>query len=843
MTVNLRDYQQAAVAAATSHLRHGGRAQIRAACGTGKTLTTIAAAAGLTPPTGLIVVAAPSLALISQLLHGWATDGPPHAALTVCGDPTVRDAVAHIEDIPGETTTDPTRIADWVQRTPGLRLILTTHRSATIVGDGLRRAVAVADVLVVDEAHHLAGRRDKRNAVIHRDDAFPALRRLYATATPRVSIRGDDEALSMDDEAVFGPVAHAYPFASAIAEGWLDDYRVAVVGVSRPEVLSLLRGVDPAGDAVGGRLRMVAVQAALTRAAAELGLRRVITFTPRIDTSRRFTESLPDVVDAHPAAPDAKLTAWHVDGGMNQRQRAQALADLADPPGGGWTVVSNAKCLGEGVNIPAVDGVVFTEPKRSQVDVMQAVGRALRRSPGGGGVATILVPILLPDDPAHEPSGDDERQWETLWQVLRSMRAHDSTLAIDLDRVAAARVPGEPAGELPDRVVVDLPAGFSTPEWLDSIRVRVIEGGAAWWAEGLAHARAYHAEHGHLDVPQAWRSPDGFRLGQWLNDRRRLGCPDYLRAELDVLGLRWDAIRDIGGERKADAVLAYHREHGHFRIPEGFIQDGVNIQVATRGIRLAAAAGTLHPDVHARLDRAGFPWDPHAERFDAGLSRLREYAEANGSIDIPKTFVTDDGFQLGGWLDDKRQAWRRGRLADERIAALEELGVKVGNRHDARWDANLRALAEYITEHGKTPAESLNGVGVWLSKQRRTRAKGNLSPDRARRLDEVLAAVSEPTLIDRVVGVLAQSSVPLRPADVAQRLGADQEKAAASIRHAAAAGRITRVDRGLYIGVTSVTSTDPPTGTRDTRDSSDTHQVDPYADIPPGENDPDPGGT
>lgn len=118
-----------------------------------------------------------------------------------------------------------------------MRLVVTTHRSASLLGDALTTARVLAEVLVVDEAHHSAGRDDKHIACLHDDTSFPARRRLYLTATPRGNDIDDQHTLSMTDPAVFGPVLHRYTFAQAIADGWLDDYRIAVIGVTRAEIL------------------------------------------------------------------------------------------------------------------------------------------------------------------------------------------------------------------------------------------------------------------------------------------------------------------------------------------------------------------------------------------------------------------------------------------------------------------------------------------------------------------------------------------------------------------------------------------------------------------------------
>ena len=298
-------------------------------------------------------------------------------------------------------------------------------------------------------------RADKTTAAILRPGFLPERRRLYMTATPRigtgVSAGGDLLVTSMDDEQIFGPVAYAYPFSRGIAEGWLKNYRLVVAAVTDAQVSELLNGED------GGRLvaeggvplRMAAAQAALAMTAARFGLRRTLAFLPRIGQARQFARTLPATLGLlPPARRPGPVAAGHVHGGMTSAQRDLVLDRLRHPPDGGWAVIANARCLGEGIDVPAIDSVLFAAPKESVTDIIQIAGRALRPH-GDADTATIIVPALLPDSPGDADPGDngfgDGGRYQHVLRVVRALCAHDETLSAGLGAARASRAPDRAA--------------------------------------------------------------------------------------------------------------------------------------------------------------------------------------------------------------------------------------------------------------------------------------------------------------------------------------------------------------------------------------------------------------
>jgi superfamily II DNA or RNA helicase len=476
-----RPHQRAAIAATIRGFRQHPRGRLIMACGTGKTLTGLWIHERLKSRRTLLLV--PSISLVQQNLREWGRHAKEDFDfLVVCSDESVASdredpALRYIAELGIDVTTDPRDIAAFLakrRRRPAV--VIATYQSSDRVSAGQRRAKKAFDLALCDEAHRLVGDMRGKFATVLDDRKIRCRRRLFMTATPRYFTQRarqratdqDLEVASMDDPATFGPEFHVLKFFDAITAKptpLLTDYRVVVIGVTNAEAARWVEEGKLVRTREGAETdaRTLAAQIGLAKAMREYDLRRVITFHRSVRRASRFVDadrrdSLPAIVKTlRPASrPKGKLWARHISGETPASKRASMLRALAELPSDTRGLIANCACLGEGVDVPALDGIAFIDPKGSMVDIIQAVGRVIRLSPDKT-VGTIVIPVFI-DESSDAEHALEQSAFEPIWQVLKALRAHDQRLADELDnlRTSIARN-GKARVSLPSSIKIELP--------------------------------------------------------------------------------------------------------------------------------------------------------------------------------------------------------------------------------------------------------------------------------------------------------------------------------------------------------------------------------------------------
>lgn len=474
---SLREHQKTALAQVIDGLGQADRGKLIMACGTGKTFTSLKIAEALAGTGGRVLFLVPSLALLSQSLTEWTQESAtPLHSFAVCSDSDVGkkrkkddDTVqTFTHELRYPATTEPKRLAAEMGKrhdAQHMSVVFSTYHSIDVISQAQHKhGLADFDLIICDEAHRTTGATfdsDDESTFVKVHDAavIRAAKRLYMTATPRIygehakaSAEKDNVALcSMDDAALYGQELHVITFSEAVKRGLLVDYKVIVLAVEEAHVSrrlqSLLKDennslkVDDAAKIVGCWKALSKQGLAENLVGDSAAMRRAVAFCQVIEiqkgakthkvSSKNIAGMFRAVVEAYQETADEEdavqlaCEAEHVDGGMNASAKEAKLAWLkAEPPDESCRILSNVRCLSEGVDVPALDAVLFLTPRNSQVDVVQSVGRVMRNAPGKKR-GYVVLPVVIPMGVEPHEALNDNQTYKVVWQVLQALRSHD----------------------------------------------------------------------------------------------------------------------------------------------------------------------------------------------------------------------------------------------------------------------------------------------------------------------------------------------------------------------------------------------------------------------------------
>src|SRR5438094_487112 len=639
-----------------SALRDQNRATALMACGTGKTLVALWVAQRMRVQNILVLV--PSLALLRQTLHEWAreTSWRSFAHLCVCSDPTVKpdsdELVVRPTDLDFPVSTDSAQVRAFLAaRFDGVKLVFSTYQSGHVVAAGMKRGDAF-DLAIFDEAHKTAGREGVHFGFALNDQHLLIMKRLFLTATPRhYDVRKRDKegdariVYSMDVPEVYGPIAHKLTFAEAARRGIICNYKI-IISVVTSDMINdhLLRHgeVMVKGNAV--KARHVANQLALQAAVAQHGDSKIFTFHRSVASAAAFTSGCPEGIGNHLSG----FNAFHVNGAMPTSERENIMTEFR---AAAKAVISNAKCLTEGVDVPAVDMVAFLTPKRSRVDIVQATGRAMRKV-SGKTTGYVLVPLFVEQVKGETIEEAIARtEFDEVWNVLQAMQEQDELLAEIIRQMRQERGRTKGVDDTRFREKVELLGPHISLEALrHSITTACVEVLSDNWDERFGELKAFKEHFGHLDVPAKWLENPSLRM--WVSNQRAQRKQGLLSADrvarLDEINFVWDAI-DTTWNRMFVALQNYKVEHGDCEVPQGWRQNlGLGTWVTRQ--RSLRRIGKLSPERRTKLEGVGFAWEfadadtLWDKMFETLLNYKREYTNCN----VPDKWPEDR--KLSGWV-------------------------------------------------------------------------------------------------------------------------------------------------------------------------------------------------
>ena len=496
---HLKDHQQEAFDDVINGFKTSDRGKLIMACGTGKTFTALKIAEEIAGTEGRVLYLVPSISLLSQAMREWSEQrGVDHSYIGICSDTRAGDTTedSSIQELKIPVTTHPSEISRALHKpdTGKMTVVFCTYQSLPLIEEVQNNGAPPFDIIFCDEAHRTTGvdkPGDKTShfVLVHDAERIRANKRLYMTATPRLYTENarkkaadyNVEVFSMDDEEKYGPQFHRLPFSKAVELGELSDYKVAIFGISEQEVNAKLAGnTGKYGSEINinDATRIIGCWRALQNPENKekddetlRPLKRVIAFTNRIDESKALKTYWNQIIeDALEKLPEEEhptnflCETEHVDGTVHALNRKTRLDWLKNENDGNsdsdsetvCRILSNARCLSEGIDVPALDAVIFYKPRKSHIDVVQAVGRVMRKAPGKR-FGYVILPVAIPDDQDPAAALNDNERFSNVWSVLNALRSHDDRFdgqinSIDLNK------------ELPDSIVIG-GGGGGDPDW------------------------------------------------------------------------------------------------------------------------------------------------------------------------------------------------------------------------------------------------------------------------------------------------------------------------------------------------------------------------------------------
>jgi len=735
-------YQIEALDNISKHLQDHDRGTVVMACGTGKTLVALWAVEQSKAKNILVLV--PSLTLLQQTLEEWSRHnswGNKFSYLCVCSDPSVDLKNDEIEidstDVPFRIDTDPEIVKNYLhQENDKTKIIFSTYQSSQVVSQATKNNFYF-DFAVFDEAHKTTGASSGKFALALSDENIRIEKRLFLTATPKhYDIRkrdkdGEFKFVGMDDESVYGSRAHTLLFSDAVAKGIICPYKVIITLLDKKQIddFSLQNGITVVdGDAV--RSKWVASQIAVSSAIRHTNASKIITFHSRVRSAKEFASD-----EAHGVTKFIDgFDVFHVHGKQKSNDRKDTITKFRYSK---KSLITNARCLTEGVDVPAVDMVAFVDPRHSKIDIAQAVGRAMRKPRGGNKkVGYIVVPIYAGEsDESSIDAAIKGEAFDDVALILNSLLEQDYELIEIIKELKEAKGRGDVFNlkRLNEKIEVLGPL-LDLENLTKNILVEAVDRLGSSWDEFFGRLVSYKNRNGHCKVP-ALHVENGFKLGRWV-DRQRQNfkfLSNKQIQDLNSIEFVWD-ILDKQWEAGYKNLIKFVESEGHCRVPLKYELN--NYKLGSWVLRQRRNSSRLSKIQKAKLDLLGFVWDVYEEKWLMGYECLRRFFSLNGNLDVSED-EEFEGFNLGSWVQYQRT--HRNSLSADRRKLLEEIGFKF-DPLDKKWESGFSCLVAYKRREGHclVPGGHIEGnfkLGVWASSQRQKRE--SLSENRKRRLSSL----------------------------------------------------------------------------------------------------------
>lgn len=762
---NPRRHQVKAITDVEKAFRTAERGMLVMACGTGKTLTSLWISEKLDSNTTLVLV--PSLSLLSQTLRQWAANANSDwNYLCVCSDETVNKdfdkSIVTVEELPFPVTTNVEAISKFLL-SGGKQVVFSTYNSLPKVIEAQRNTNTEFELSVMDEAHRLTGRNSGYGYEALDDAKLKSKKKLFMTATPRtfsslLKAKAEEfgvQVNSMDNEELFGRVFHNLTFGDAIQANLLSDYQVVVIGVTNEDVKDLVGNrayVSLSEGNITTDAYTLAAQLGLAKATRQYNLSRTISFHSRVKSAEHFAKTYPAV--AKWLNSEENLSANYITGAMSATEKRLRISSLEHGNEANRALLTNARCLTEGIDVPSLDGVAFIDPKQSQIDIVQAVGRAIRLSESKT-LGTIVIPVLINID--MDVVDISKSDFSKIWSVINALRSHDATFSDELDTARTSLGKSGSIREISSKINFILPRSIEKlhPEFQDAIQIKVLEQVSDNWAWWFGLLLSYREENGQKN-PHTTEIYRGFRLGSWVGTQRSTlknldeSSPNWGRKiKLEELpGWFWDSNED-NWQFRFQALKDYVSEFGHARPPSESTYKDVQLGDFVRVLRWGYKSYGLRPERIKELEALpGWAWNKYDGDWLDFYDRLKRFVEEQNRFPSMLSSASKEEKSLYMWCGTQRKP--TSTLSQERRSKLESIEGWSWDPLETLWDENLKKAIEMHARNQDSgtvyiPSSEDKSLDEWLRRQRTLLKKNSLSPERLLKIQPLLPLlVAEP---------------------------------------------------------------------------------------------------
>lgn len=767
-------HQEIAILKVLEHFESNERGQLILPCGAGKSLTSLWIKENLNPETTLVLV--PSLALLKQIKNDWSRHKNDHFKyICVCSEKDIdkdqQDAVnVHTYEIGGPVTTDPFEVQTFLKKS-GNKVIYSTYQSIGVISDACKLINGFQISLVIcDEAHRTAGSKNKNTfTLVHDNSKIPAQKRLYMTATPKVvstklkSRLGEDYELlcDMSNPEVYGTEAFRMSFGQAIDEGILVDYKIIGIGVTDKQIKKFIEDRNYIGEI---SIDELAHNFALDLVMNKYQAFHAISFHSKVKFAQEFAHRHKKFFET--------VFSESVNGKQSTTYRARVLRDFKNSDVG---LVTNARCLTEGVDVPTIDLIYFCDPKTSKIDIVQASGRALRTNKAKNKeLGFIVVPIFHHIDEDVENEIKKKPIFDHLIQVIRSLCDQDERLQAEINDIAFKK--GKKSNS---KIQID----FSDNDTEKIVKLEglekkvkdvlfdeIIEKTRVFWDVMFKQLLDYKEANGHTNVSR--REEGMTQLGNWILEQRRQYHngkinPDK-RKKLEEIGFDWKGenrreitdLDEIWKESYAK-LEEYFNKNGNSNVPARYEEDkSLGTWVVTQRVKYDnEKLADWQIDL---LEKINFDWDPK-NKFEEYFAELINFKKEYGHLRVP-TQGEDKYKALGRWVNKLRVVYnagevdikgdlvapKKGRIRSAHLQRLNDIGFvwKVG-RGD--WNTRFKELQTYFRINGNSNVSQPEDMSLYYWCYRIKKNPKSLSKERLDKLKTINFDFSHKAAEDKVL--------------------------------------------------------------------------------------------